>query len=214
MTHDDFQFEPLPGLPSHLPKGEEILWQGRPSIWGFARDVLLLRWVAGYFLFLIIWRGIANSDQGLAVVLQNTMPLIVFGCLASAVLMLIAWIIAGTTVYTITSARVVIRKGAALSFTLNLPFTKILSADMTERTDRSGTIVLTTADPVGLSYLMLWPHVRPWKMRDVCPSLRSIKDVRDVSDILANAAVGFTRKSSDARVETGVMAQPVATPAE
>ena len=71
MAHDDFQFEPLPGLPSHLPEGEEILWQGRPSIWGFARDVIRINWVAGYFLFLIIWRAIANSDQGLSAVLQS-----------------------------------------------------------------------------------------------------------------------------------------------
>jgi len=214
MPHDDFQFEPLPGLPSHLPEGEEILWQGRPSIWGFARDVIRINWVAGYFLFLMIWRAIANSDQGIAAVLQNTVPLIVFGTATIAVLWVVAWILSATTVYTITNKRVVIRKGAALSFSLNLPFRQLVSADLAENRDGSGTIALKMSAPIGLSYLMLWPHVRPWKMKEVLPSLRSIKDAREVSGILAEAAVTFTRIAPDVPTPPPSMAEPSAVPAE
>ncbi len=32
--HDDFAFDPLPGLPEALPAGENILWQGRPDTLG------------------------------------------------------------------------------------------------------------------------------------------------------------------------------------
>ena len=28
--HDDFDFEPVRGLPQVLPKGERMLWQGAP----------------------------------------------------------------------------------------------------------------------------------------------------------------------------------------
>ena len=31
MPHDDFQIEPVPGLPERPPEGERILWQGRPN---------------------------------------------------------------------------------------------------------------------------------------------------------------------------------------
>ena len=199
MSQDDFQFEPVPGLPSHLPEGEEILWQGRPSIWGFARDVLKLRWVAGYFLFLMVWRGIANSDQGLAAVLQNTLPLIGFASAAALVLLGLAAIMSVTTIYTITSRRVVIRKGAALSFALNLPFSKMLSADMSKQSDGTGTIAFAMSEEVGLGYMMLWPHVRPWHAKTVLPSLRSIKDAARVSDILAEAAVTSMRDAPDVR---------------
>ncbi|MEM0977423.1 MAG: photosynthetic complex putative assembly protein PuhB [Pseudomonadota bacterium] len=201
MSHDDYQFEPLPGLPSHLPEGEEILWQGRPSVFGFAQDVLRIHWVVGYFLFLIVWRAISNSDQGIAPVLQNTVPLVVLGLAACGVILVIAWILAATTVYTITNKRIVIRKGAALSFALNLPFAQMVSADLSMKRSGRGTIALTMSEPLGMSYLVLWPHVRPWKMAEVRPSLRSIKDARAISDILADAAVSFTREVPDATVE-------------
>ena len=35
--HDDFAVEPLPGLPAQPPKGEVILWQGRPQTFALAR---------------------------------------------------------------------------------------------------------------------------------------------------------------------------------
>jgi hypothetical protein len=38
-------------------------------------------------------------------------------------------------------------------------------------------------------FLMLWPHVRPWRATQTEPMLRSIKDARGVSEILARAVV-------------------------
>ncbi len=55
-AHDDFAFEPVPGLPERLPEGELILWQGRPDAWALAREALNLNWVAGYFAVLALWR--------------------------------------------------------------------------------------------------------------------------------------------------------------
>jgi hypothetical protein len=31
MSHDDFAFEKIRGLPADLPRGEELLWQGSPT---------------------------------------------------------------------------------------------------------------------------------------------------------------------------------------
>ena len=38
--HDDFDFEPVRGLPQLLPKGERMLWQGAPRWQDLARSML------------------------------------------------------------------------------------------------------------------------------------------------------------------------------
>lgn len=198
MTQDDFQFEPLRGLPEHLPKGEEILWQGRPSAWAFARDGLLLYWLAVYFLFLIFWRVMASFDQGWGLIIQSTLPLFIFACGTLSLFYLIALILCKTTVYTITTRRVVIRKGAALSFSLNLPFSRLRTAHLKERSDGTGNLALEMKDDLHLSYLTLWPHIRPWMMKTPQPTLRSIPDVVTVGEVLLNAASPImTRNASE-----------------
>ena len=102
--------------------------------------------------------------------------------------MLIAWIQARVTVYTITNARVVLRIGAALTLSLNLPFTKIEAASLDQRKRGTGTIALQTTDKTKISYLVLWPHMRPWKMNPAQPALRCIDDAQSVARLLADAA--------------------------
>ena len=55
--HDDFAFEPIPGLPERLPAGEEMLWQGRPDTAALAREAYGIRWIAGYFALIVLWRA-------------------------------------------------------------------------------------------------------------------------------------------------------------
>jgi hypothetical protein len=43
-------------------------------------------------------------------------------------------------------------------------------------------------DGARLSYLLTWPHVRPWKMKHTQPALRCIPDARAIAAILAEAA--------------------------
>jgi hypothetical protein len=50
MSHDDFNFEPIRGLPEALPADEHILWQGRPNSLRLAKDAWSLNWVIGYFI--------------------------------------------------------------------------------------------------------------------------------------------------------------------
>ena len=189
MPHDDFAVEPVEGLPERPPSGELILWQGKPLPLALARDALNVYWVAGYFVLLAIWRvGVSSADMPLAEALPLGLPFLVLGALACLVLYGIAWVLARTTVYTITTSRVAMRIGAALTVTLNLPFTKIASADLAVRRDGTGTLVFGTEDHVRLSYLVLWPHVRPWRMKHTQPALRSIPDAGNVAQIFADAA--------------------------
>ena len=45
MSEDDFAVEPIEGLPELLPKGEVILWQGRPNWLRLTIESLNLWWV-------------------------------------------------------------------------------------------------------------------------------------------------------------------------
>jgi hypothetical protein len=187
--HDDFQVEPIRGLPEMPPEGEHILWQGAPSWKALARDALNLHWVAGYFVALAAWRGIVLADRGgWALGLKATIPYLLMGLVACLLLMGLAYIFAKTTVYTITNRRVAMRIGAALTVTLNVPFTLLGSADLTRRKDGTGSIMLDLMDDTRLSYLICWPHVRPWKMSKTQPALRSLPNVDAVAKILSEAA--------------------------
>ena len=189
MPHDDFATEPVPGLPEQPPRDELILWQGRPATWALAREALAVHWVAAYFGLLAFWRvGVSAADIGWAAALPQAIPFLGLGIVAVALIVLVAWVQAKATVYTITTARVAMRVGAALTLTLNLPFSKIESADLDLRKNGAGTIAITTRGETRLSYLVLWPHVRPWKMRKTQPALRAIPNAQSVAAILADAA--------------------------
>ena len=189
MPHDDFAIEPIAGLPERPPAGELILWQGAPAPFALARDALNLYWVAGYFALLAVWRvGVSSIDMGFAEALPLGVPFVALGALSCLVLYGIAWVLAKTTVYTITTARVAMRVGAALTVTLNLPFKRIGSAELAVRNDGTGTIVFETGGDVRLSYLVLWPHVRPWHLKHTRPALRAVPDAANVAKIFAEAA--------------------------
>lgn len=188
-NHDDFAFEPVRGLPERPPKSETILWQGSPSTLALARDAYGLVWVMGYFAVIIVWRAAVGSiDGGLAGAFAFGLPYAILAAMAAAVILALAWVAARTTVYTITTARVAMRIGAALTVTLNIPFRQIATASLDRRRNGTGTIALETLGDTKFSYLMLWPHLRPWHARKPQPALRCIPDAARVATILAEAA--------------------------
>jgi len=185
----DITAEPVKGLPEMLPKGEDILWQGRPAVWALAKSALAIHWVAGYFVALAVWRvAMSAGDLGLGPALPYGIPFLLMGALAVLVLLACAFAMARATVYTLTTARVAMRIGAALTITLNLPYQKLESADLDLRGNGIGTIALTPKAGVRLSYWVLWPHIRPWSMGRIQPALRAIPDAEKVAAILADAA--------------------------
>lgn len=187
--HDDFAFEAMPGLPERPPLGEDILWQGKPAAYALARDAYGLHWIAGYFALIILWRAATGyADGGAALAVAMGLPYLLLGLLGLGVVYGLAWIQARTTVYTLTSARVVLRIGAALPVTFNLPFVKIGAANLDLRRDGTGTIALDTLGSTRISYLIAWPHVRPWRMAKTEPALRSIPDAKRVAALLSEAA--------------------------
>ncbi len=202
MTHDDFAVEPVKGLPERPPEGEQILWQGRPNWWALAKESLSLYWVAAYFLGLGIWRFVTMIDQvSFAIAFRASFPFVILGGIVCALLLIVAVVQAKATVYTITNRRVAMRIGAALTVTLNLPYTQIKNADLDLRSSGTGTIALELMGDTRLSYLVCWPHIRPWKISRTQPALRCIPEAEQVARILSDAA--------EARVSTPQIKQTI-----
>jgi hypothetical protein len=110
--------------------------------------------------------------------------------------MWMAHVIAKGTIYTITNKRLVMRFGIALPMTVQIPFTKIVSAAARRHGDGSGDIPVTVNGR--MSYWVMWPHVRPWQMLRPQPMMRAIPDVEKVSAILGGALKAAFEERADA----------------
>ena len=189
MSHDDFDFEPVEGLPERPPEHERILWQGRPDTWQLAREALKINWITFYFAVVVIWRASVGSiEGGMAGAMAFGLPYVGLWAAAMVVILLLALVMARNTVYTVTTARVAMRIGAALQVTLNLPFRQIANVDLNLRKNGTGTISIETLGETRFSYLILWPHCRPGHLRVTKPALRCIPDAENVARMLADAA--------------------------
>lgn len=209
MHHDDFKFEPVRGLPEALPEGEEILWQGRPDTMRLAVEAWKLNWVLGYFAVLTIWRiGVSSTAVPLGEAILHGVPFVVAAALATAIIIAMAAVQARSTVYTLTNKRVAMRIGAALTMTLNLPYVCIANADVQKRRSGHGTLSFELMGDTRLSYLMSWPHTRPWRFTKTQPALRAIPDVTRVAEIFADAAE--TRVSAPQVTRINPTANPIA----
>lgn len=209
--HEDFEIEPVEGLPEDLPDGETILWQGRPNTWRLAVEALKLKWVAGYFVLLALWRFVSQLDLlPLGQAIGVSVPFLILGFVTCGLLWLVALAQARATVYTVTDARVVMRIGAALNITFNIPYTQIGNAMLDLRKGGTGTIALETMGKTRLSYLTCWPHVRPWMFREAQPALRAIPDAEKVAGLLSDAAEARVAVPRVSRVAPTPTISPVA----
>jgi len=189
MNFGEYDYEPVLGLPGHLPRGEQVLWQGRPGWAPLARQALRIVPVAIYFSALALWRGLATWDNTheLLPTVRDASLLLGLGALAIGVLCLIAWAAARATVYTITSARIVIRHGIALQMSLNLPLARLQSASVAMHRDGTGDVALQLLRGERVGYFVTWPHVRPWHYLQPQPSLRALADVTAAAAALSRA---------------------------
>ncbi|MDX2264185.1 MAG: photosynthetic complex putative assembly protein PuhB [Hyphomicrobiales bacterium] len=205
MSARDDQETPR-GLPGPLPAGETLLWQGAPAWRSLARRAFLARAVAIYFALLAGLRlfGGALYGESPTEALAAAGSLAAWGAAGVGVLCLMAFAIGRTTVYTITSRRVVLRIGVALPKTVNLPFAVIAEAALKTYPDGTGDIPLTLSEGRA-PYLHLWPHAKPWRFSSPEPMLRCTPDAARVAGILSAAL--------KAASETAGGAQTVASPA-
>jgi hypothetical protein len=185
----EYEYEPVPGLPERLPAGERLLWQGSPDWRVLAVKTFHVRKVALYFAVLVAWRiTIVYGDTASVVeTAQAAAWVATLGLAAAGVLALLAWLYGRSTVYTITSKRVVMRYGVALPMALNIPFTRIASAAVARHAGGVADIPLALSGPDRISYLHLWPHVRPWRVSRPEPMLSAVPEGVRVAEILGRA---------------------------
>ena len=190
--HDDFDFEPVRGLPQMLPQGERMLWQGAPRWQDLAIHAFHARKVICYFAAIAGAQGAFRLAEGKAVIdsLAPAQWLLPMGFIAAALLTGLAYLSARTTVYTITSKRLVMRIGMALPVTINLPFSQIDGASLRLIGNGSGDIPLRVTPKERLAYLLLWPHARPLHFTRPEPCLRCIPNADKVASLLSSALAG------------------------
>ncbi|TPP06785.1 photosynthetic complex putative assembly protein PuhB [Rhizobium glycinendophyticum] len=189
----EHEIEPVPGLPGLPPAGEIILWQGRPSAKLLSRHLLKVRWIGGYFAALAVWAVVSGLHDGREIggMLFSVAILAALAAVLIGMIELFAWAVEKTTLYTITTERVVMRFGVALSMTLNLPFRQITAVSTAKLGGKGGMIAIAVSPETRLSWLIQWPHVRGWRFSRPEPSLVYLPDVEKAATVLSTAFVQF-----------------------
>jgi hypothetical protein len=199
------------GLPDYLPEDERMVWQGRPDWRRLAVEVFHVRKVAFYFAILGLARGAFLYAEGAdpVAVLQGISLLWLLGLATAAILLGMAYLYGRSTIYTMTSKRLVLRFGVALPMMINIPWSKIDAADLVKRSGVTGDLSLTLNPGKRMSYWLLWPHAKPWTFSPVRPTLRCLRDYETAVAHL-QAIVGSQTDASVAAMDrrTGRKAGP------
>jgi hypothetical protein len=185
----EHDYEPVPGLPAYLPAGETILWQGAPHWRALAVRAMHIRVFAIYFAILVVWGVVGGASDGRTAydIAVSALRLTGLACVAIGLLTGYAWLAARSTMYTITTRRVVMRFGIALPITIQIAYPMIDGAGVSTNANGAGDIALTLRKDQRVAYMVLWPHARPFRMKRSEPAFRGIQDAASVAKILGRA---------------------------
>jgi hypothetical protein len=177
----------LKPLPGPLPEGERVLWQRSPVWQSYGRRVFHVYKIAVYFLVIIAWVAISAGLRGGPADALRSMVWTLPPALG-VVLMLafLAWLYGRTTVYTITNKRVIMQSGLAFTTAVNLPFSKLYSADMKTFDDGTGDIDLSMSGP-RILYSMIWPNNRLLALKRPTPVLWALPEPHQAAEVLGQA---------------------------
>jgi hypothetical protein len=197
---NEHDYEPIPGLPAPLPADETILWQGAPDWKTVARRVMRLPLVLVWFVFLTMWGVASRVTDGtpFGQFVISASELVLLAAIALGLLGALAWLTARTTLYTITSRRVIMRFGIALPISIQIPFATIQRAELREWQNGAGDIAISLLPGERIGYLVLCPHARPWTLARAQPSFRSIADAATAARILGRALAASTSQPARA----------------
>lgn len=159
---------------------ERVLWKGRPSLGLLARSAFHTQTLALYFAALIML-ALAMGKPDAAIVAA------VLGTALLALLYLLAWLCARSTLYILTDVRLIMRIGMAIETRVNLPLKQIKAANLRLRSKGHGDIAFELSGERLLGTLLLWPHVRPWHYAHPQPMLRSVPDAAGLAQLIAEA---------------------------
>lgn len=178
------------GVSEPLPPGERILWEGAPQPRALARHLLFVRPLAAYLGVMIAWWAVANraSVTGGGYWLTLAVQFAMSGFVVGGALMLARWLSESTT-YAITDKRLVIRLGIVFPLTVNVPLRYVLGARVKSFADGTGQIALQLERKERLAWIVLFPHVRPFRFSEPEPLLRGLTDPQAVGAVLREAVL-------------------------
>lgn len=191
------------GFPGPLPKGETLLWQGAPDWRVLARTALHTRGLAVYFVVLACVAAVTGRVGGAFTVAG-------LGLVPLALAYVYAWLVARSTVYSITNRRIVLHIGLALPVTLNLPLIQVAAADLRTAADGSGDLSLTLSGEGRFAFLVLWPHARAWHFSPAQPTMRGLADAREPATVLATVLEAGSTAKTVAEPQFETMQTPLA----
>ncbi len=162
--------------PLHLLPGETILWEGQPDWRGLARSVFHIGFVALYFALLIAANAAAGWVRGFppGKLAAALVPLAGLAVGSVGILSLFCWMMARTTVYAITTRRVILRYGVAFPATLSLPLRVIWSVSVRVNKAGCGDILLVLRKGEHAGFFRLWPLVHLQRSIRAQPVLRAV----------------------------------------
>ena len=185
-------FDQFKELPAPLPVGERVIWQGKPSFKGLALRSFHIREVAIYFGLLMAWKLWSNWSHGasLAEAATSVAWLVAPAVSAIAVLAGLAWLFrrAACLHHHHQAGAVSVRRGAADDHE------RAAEQDRQRRVENLsrwlGRYSAGALNSDRVSYVLLWPHVRPWRLRTPEPMLRALPDAALAAARLSEALTG------------------------
>jgi hypothetical protein len=163
---------------------EKVLWKGRPSLGMLARTAFHTRTLGLYFAALVII-ALVTGNQTAATVAA------VMGVALIALLYLLAWLSARSTLYILTDVRLIMRIGMAIETRINIPLKQVKAAHLRTRGADHGDIALELGGERMLGTVLLWPHVRPWHYTHPQPMLRAVADAASLARLIADARAQY-----------------------
>jgi hypothetical protein len=190
-------------LAEKLPEGERMLWQGKPQPAAFLKQIFHVQLVVVYVGLLLGWCLVKGAQSGHSLdAMMAALRFAGLSAIAVALFAALAWGLAWSTTYTITNARVVIEYGLALPKSVSIPFASVEGAMLRNPGD-AADLVLDLRPGQRVSYLLMWPHVRPGSIRRAQPMLRALTDSHGAAQILSRGLAA----------SAGMMPVPVIAPA-
>jgi len=184
-THEH-EWEAAPGLPSTLPAGERIVWQGSPDWKQLAVHAFHVRKIAVYFALMVgiqfsqLWaESLSGKELLVPIVVSSSLAI-----LALALLTTCAWFAGKSSLYTFTNKRVVMRIGIVLTLTFNLPYRRIAGASSKDYAKGCQDIALELYPEDRIGWAHLWPHQKAWHVKHPQPTLRCVPNGKEVSEML------------------------------
>lgn len=159
---------------------EQVLWKGRPALGLLARTAFHAR-SAGLYMAALTGIALAIGNTNAAIVAAG------LGAVLVALLYVLAWASARSTLYILTDARLIMRIGVAIETRVNIPLKQIEAAHLRMRDKGYGDIAFELAGERLLTTLLLWPHVRPWHYAMPQPMLRAVPDAATLAQMIAEA---------------------------